>query len=321
MSDPPHEPLIGSYRDIITHKLMLQDVVRTSAYADAIRALVRQDSRVIDFGTGTGVLAIFAARAGAARVDAIERTSVIEHAREIARRSGCPEILFHQGDHRTVQLEARADIIVSEWMGHFLFFESMLEPLIWLRDHWLKRGGVMIPSRVSLRAALVIDEELYEDDAFLEGNPYGIDFGPIADLPHRQSRCADIEEHQIATPYIDLGALDMASVRCTPPQLVGSLVVEKDVTAFGLVGWFDAELSAGVAFSTGPHQPRTHWRPMYFPFPQPFECSPARPLKVTIVPPRDVESSEPVWAWSIADASTTVSVDERDTYARCGGRP
>lgn len=314
-----HEPLVGSYRDIITHKLMLQDVVRTSAYADAIRAVVTQDSHVIDFGTGTGILAIFAARAGAARVDAIERTSVVEHARVIARRSGCSQIVFHRGDQRTIELDAPADILVSEWMGHFLFFESMLEPLISLRKRWLKPGGIMIPARVSLWAALVTDEELYENDAFLEGKPYGVDFGPIADLPHRQSRCMDIEEYQIAAPYISLGELDMHSVERTPSQLAGSLLVERDVTAYGLAGWFDAELTEGVAFSTGPHQPHTHWRPIYFPFPQPFECSPTRPLSVTIVPPSDVEKSEPIWAWSIADCSNTISVDESDTFARCGG--
>ena len=64
--DPHH----GSYLDASTHKDMLRDVVRTSAYHDAIRLLVQPGDRVIDFGSGTGVLAIFAARAGA-RVEAI----------------------------------------------------------------------------------------------------------------------------------------------------------------------------------------------------------------------------------------------------------
>ena len=70
MSNEEDESLRGSYRDVVTHKLMLQDVVRTSAYADAIAAVVGPGSRVIDFGTGTGALAIFAARAGVAWVDA-----------------------------------------------------------------------------------------------------------------------------------------------------------------------------------------------------------------------------------------------------------
>jgi SAM-dependent methyltransferase len=313
------EPLIGSYRDIITHKLMLEDIVRTTAYEDAIRSVVMPGDRVIDFGAGTGVLSIFAARAGAGRVDAIERTSIVEHAREIARRSGHPEIVFHHADHRSVELDGRADVIVSEWMGHFVFFESMLEPLICLRDRWLAPDGVMIPARIRLWAALVIDEELYANDAFLEGNPYGIDFGPIADLPHRQSRCLDIEEWQILSPYVELGTLDMRTVARTPQQLAGSLVVERDATAYGFIGWFSAELSNGVGFSTGPDQPRTHWRPIYFPFPEPFDCSPERPVQLSVAPPRDVEASSPTWAWEISDSSNRLFVDESDTYARCAG--
>src|SRR5262245_28545180 len=99
----PHQ---GSYLDVCTHRDMLRDVVRTSAYAEAIRAVVTPGSRVIDFGSGTGVLAIFAARAGA-RVDAIERTAMVVHAREIARLSGCPGIQFHHTDHAGFAGDAR----------------------------------------------------------------------------------------------------------------------------------------------------------------------------------------------------------------------
>jgi protein-L-isoaspartate O-methyltransferase len=298
---------------------MLQDVIRTTAYADAISATVKPGSRVIDFGSGTGVLAIFAARAGATTVHAIERTAIVESAREIARRSGHPEILFHHGDEQSFVADGPVDVIVSEWMGHFLFFESMLEPLISLRKRWLKPGGIMIPQRVSLTAALVVDEELYEDGAFLENAPYGIDFGPIADLPLRQSRLIDIEEHQILEPYVELGALDLNSVTEPPLCLSGTCRVERCVTTYGLVGWFDAVLAPGIELRTGPGQPATHWRPIYFPFPEPFECSPRRTVTVTIRPPRSVERSEPTWSWEIDDSKTRLSVDERDSFERCQG--
>ena len=311
------ESLRGSYRDIVTHKLMLQDIVRTSAYADAIAAIVKPGARVIDFGTGTGALAIFAARAGAARVDAIERTCIVEHAKAIAQRSGHPEILFHRADHASFQGEGLADVIVSEWMGHFLFFESMLEPLIQVRDRWLKPEGQMIPARMALQAALVIDEELYEDAAFLEQSPYGIDFGPIADLPLRQSRIIDIEDHQVLSPYIDLGVLDMRRIKRTPESLTGTCVVPRKVTCFGVVGWFDAHLTDTISIATGPQHPHTHWRPIYFPLPEPFECRPARPVVITIRPPSSVEVRDPAWAWSIEDGAVRSAVDEKDTFERC----
>lgn len=31
----------------------------------------------------------------------------------------------------------KVDIIISEWMGYFLFYESMLDTVIFARDKWL----------------------------------------------------------------------------------------------------------------------------------------------------------------------------------------
>jgi hypothetical protein len=249
-------------------------------------------------------------------VDAIERTSIIEQAKKIAVLSGCPEIRFHHSDHKSFATDGLVDLIVSEWMGHFLFFESMLEPLIAIRNRWLKPDGAMLPARFTMTAALVVDEGMYEDAAFLEFKPYGIDFGPIADLPLRQSSLTDIEEHQLAEPFIDLGSVDMKTIERTPEQLTGKMRVQRELTAFGITAWFDAHLAGDIEFGTGPHQPQTHWRQIYFPLPEPFDCSPEREVAVTIRPPSAVESTDPTWAWAITDGLSTIEVDERDSFAR-----
>jgi SAM-dependent methyltransferase len=312
-ADPHH----GSYLDVSVHRDMLRDVVRTSAYADAIRSVVRPGQRAIDFGSGTGVLAIFAARAGAS-VDAIERTAMAAAAREIVRRNGCPGVTVHHTDHATFEIDGRVDVIISEWMGHALFCESMLEPLISLRERWLRPGGVMLPARVALECALVTDEELYEEGSFLEHQPYGIDFWPIADLPLRQSRLVTLDEEQITGPVANLGWLDMHTVIATPTRLAGRLVPIESVPTFGLLVWFDAELAPGVTLGTGPHHPPTHWRQVFLPFPQPLFVTPSRPLDIAISPPRDVEGNEPTWSWSVSDGENGIDVDERESFARCG---
>jgi len=312
------EPRHGSYLDVNTHKDMLQDVVRTSAYAEAIRAVVKPGQRVIDFGSGTGVLAIFAARVGA-QVDAIERTAMVVHAREIARRSGCPGIRFHHADHDSFRSEGSVDVIVSEWMGHAVFYESMLEPLIDVRRRWLAPGGVMVPSRLDLACALVTDEALYEDGSFLERRPYGIDFGPIAGLPLRQSRLVSLDEHQVATPCCALGSLDMQLIEQTPALLEGTLLPAADTSAFGLLVWFEAELAPGVTLGTGPHHPPTHWRQVFLPFPQPLEVVAGRPITLSIAPPRDVEAQHATWAWAASDGAQSIRVDERESWVLSSG--
>jgi hypothetical protein len=44
--------------------------------------------------------------------------------------------------------------------------------------------------------------------------------------------------------------------------------------------------------------------------------SPARPLRISLRPPRAVEETEATWRWSVSDGQTTLCVDERETFAR-----
>jgi type I protein arginine methyltransferase len=310
----PPLPFVESYRDASTHQMMLEDVVRTTSYDDALRETVKPDSRVIDFGAGTGVLSIFAARHGAAQVDAIERSTFVRHARRIARDTGYPDIRFHHADHETFSTDGPADILVSEWMGHFLFYEAMMEPLIAVRDRWLKEEGIMIPARVSMHAALLLDETFHAERAFFLGNPYGIDFSSIASDPLRQNRRVRVEPPQISERLFHLGELDMKTVKETPRSLVGKMKPYRATLAYGIVAWFDCELTDNVRFGTGPHDAGTHWEHLYFPFPEPFVVVPERELTLEICPPRQTEDEEPTWAWSMTDGDETVVVDERDTF-------
>ena len=36
----------------------------------------------------------------------------------------------------------KVDVIVSEWMGYFLLYESMLDSVIWARDRYLAPNGL-----------------------------------------------------------------------------------------------------------------------------------------------------------------------------------
>ena len=87
----------ASYADPGVHRLMIQDHARTDAYRRAIESVAR-GKRVLDVGTGTGILSMFAARAGAAHVDAVDSSAIIELARDVAEDNGFGDkITFHRG--------------------------------------------------------------------------------------------------------------------------------------------------------------------------------------------------------------------------------
>ncbi len=300
---------------------MLEDVVRTTSYDDALLEVVKPESRVIDFGTGTGVLSIFSARHGAAHVDAVDRSSFIRNARRIAKDSGHPEIRFHHADHKTLALEEKADILVSEWMGHCLFFEAMMGPLLAVRDKWLKPDGVMVPAQVSVHAALVTDEAFHEERRFFLGNPYGIDFSSIAEKPLRQSRLIRIEEAQMDSRTFHLGTIDMKTVKEQPRSLRGSCTVRQATIAYGVVAWFDTQLTDLIRFGTGPRDAPTHWEQIFFPFPEPFIVVPDRQLDLEIRPPSESEHEDPTWYWSLSDGEERVEVDEKVTFSEASRDP
>ncbi len=302
-----------SYGDVAMHKVMLQDVVRTDAYEKSISELVRPEHSVLDFGCGTGILAMFAARAGARKVIAVDRSPFIKTAKEIARQNGFDNIDFYHDDHQSLQLEEKVDVIVSEWMGHCLFYEAMLEPLLAVRDRYLANQGVMIPAQVSLHAGLVCDQDLFDDLAFLRQRPYDIDFSPISHVPLQQTDLVTLDPESILKNTAYLGSLHMHSVSKsdTPRVFSGTIRPNKKARIFALCGWFSAELSPGVTLGTGPNDMPTHWDQVLFPLPEPFNVDPSLELTITISPLTEQVGKEQRWYWSITDGERTVSVGEQ----------
>jgi protein arginine N-methyltransferase 1 len=299
---------LPSYADISVHQLMLADGVRTLAFQQALQAVIRPHHRVLDFGCGSGILSFFAHRAGARKIYAVDRSQFLGAARAIARVNHFERIEFLYGED-DVELPSEVDVIVSEWMGHFVFNESMLEPLARLRDRSLARGGIMIPRRLTLHAGVVTDPSFLTRYQYFQTRPYGIDFSPLVACSTARTETLRLKPEQMATPVIDLGALDMQTCRETPSAFAGTARFEEATTAYGLVGWFDAELAEGVGFGTGPLSPRTHWQQMGFPLPEPFRVEAGSPLGVRIEP-ITVEDDRRHWRWTVRQGGREVTQDE-----------
>ncbi|MFK8049267.1 MAG: methyltransferase domain-containing protein [Halioglobus sp.] len=307
-----------SYRDVAMHKVMLQDVVRTDAYEKSIIEVVECGQSVLDFGCGTGVLSMFAARTGAEKVIAVDRSPFIKTAREISRQNGFDNIDFYHDDHHSLELADKVDVIVSEWMGHCLFYEAMLEPLLAVRDRFLVPGGTMIPAQVSLHAGLVCDEDLLEDLSFLRDQPYDIDFSAIADVPFEQTDLVTLDPESLLESTAHLGSLDMHTIEKAeiPRVFTGILTPDRETEVFALCGWFSAQLSDGVNLSTGPNDLPTHWDQILFPLPESFTVDPSREVTITISALTERVGTEQYWSWSISDGEQTVAVNEQQHQQR-----
>jgi protein arginine N-methyltransferase 1 len=97
----------------------LTDEVRLSAYQRPINATVRPGDVVLDLGSGTGILGLFACRAGAAYVYSIEVSSIIGLAREICRVNGfLDRVTYMRGLSTELELSRKADVVVADEIGN-----------------------------------------------------------------------------------------------------------------------------------------------------------------------------------------------------------
>jgi protein arginine N-methyltransferase 1 len=277
-----------SYGTIRSHLEMLLDDVRTGSYRKAIQEVVQPGDHVLDFGCGTGVLSIFAERAGASKVYALDRSSMLTAAEEIFVKNGCKNIQSISGEGDTVDLPGKVDVIVSEWMGHFLFAERMLEPLITLRDKFLRPGGRMIPQHCSLHLGLVTSKEIYEELSFLRTRPYDIDFSPVSEWPFTEVGVQRVSAADLFPETVCLAGFSLTTVRETPGLLTAEIKPKENIVVYGMCGWFEAQLSPSITLSTSPFAPPTHWFQFHFPFAHPLEVVAGDKIEVEveIVPQR-----------------------------------
>ncbi|XP_076902472.1 putative protein arginine N-methyltransferase 6 [Bidens hawaiensis] len=84
-----------------------------------------------------------------------------------------------------VQIDEKVDVIVSEWMGYMLFYESMLRSVIVARDRWLKPGGLILPSNAMLNMAPVTHPDRYAESVDFWRKVFGIDMSPIMQVAKR----------------------------------------------------------------------------------------------------------------------------------------
>jgi hypothetical protein len=226
---------------------------------------------------------------------------MLSAAKDIFIANGCDNIVSIFGEGDVVELPEQVDVIVSERMGHFLFAERMLEPLITLRDKFLRPGGRVVPQQCSLHLGLVVHKGYFEELSFLRGRPYDIDFSPVSEWPFTDVGIHCVRAEDIYPDIIQLGEFSLTDVRETPRYLSGTIAPKEATTVYGMCGWFEAQLSPKVSLSTSPFAPPTHWFQFHFPFAEPLEVAANQPVEidVEIVPQRGQNG----YAWRASTSS------------------
>jgi type III protein arginine methyltransferase len=252
------------------HGAMLEDRPRNQAYRAAIESLA-SGRRVLDIGTGSGLLAMFAARGGAAAVHACERdTRLAVTAQEIVAANGLAgQITVHGCGSTELDAErdlgGRADLVVTEIFAENLLKEGFIASLRDARERLCREDALYIPARAAIRVALAA----YPDAPPPLREVEGFDIS-LFSRHLRQQFMVRQSNRQIAlcSPAADLFAFDLASPIAPSDRASFSLELT-DAPATGVVQWIRLDLAPGVVFENGPGSTSdSHWRMVYSPMPE-----------------------------------------------------
>lgn len=273
------------YGDLNIHCEMISDYARTETYRKGIEdsGLVK-DKIVIDVGAGSGILSMFAARAGAKHVYAIEPSAVASDAQEIITENGLADkitIIRKLSEDLTLEdLNGnKPDVIISEWMGYFLYFEGMLPSVIKARKYF-GNTALMLPQRCKLNLGLLTHPEYHEDmyKKWTNGklNPWGFKFSPLARYCLQTDTQVDTVPHWQVTGNCQIHELDLNTAEPDDVDFKANFNF-KDLKGtsspfkiYGMVGWFSTDFTDNIVLDTSPKAESTHWRQTVFLFKQPL---------------------------------------------------
>jgi protein arginine N-methyltransferase 1 len=244
---------------------------------------------------------MFAAQAGAKHVYGVDCSSIVDQARQIIDINGFsdtitvikgkvrePEKLWllycssRQGTYISTSLwqveeielpVTEVDVIISEWMGYFLLYESMLDTVIFARDKWLVKDGIVFPDKAVMYLAAIEDGQVKKDRIDFWGNVYGFDMSPIKEIALKEPVVDVVDAKAVVTDPVPILHLDILT--CTKEDLqfqsAFKLCATRNDYIHGLVAYFECaftQVHKPIGFSTAPFCRYTHWKQTIFYLPE-----------------------------------------------------
>lgn len=271
----------AEFEDAYEHERMLADTIRVDTYHTAIHKHVKPGDVVVDLGTGTGILAFFAARAGAKRVYAIDHGDTIEVAEAVAAANGIHTVEFVRANSRDFQPPEKVDVIVHEQIGDELFDENMIENVTDLRDRILRPGGKVLPARFKLFMEPIELRKEHAVPAVWQQELHGIRFDCLKGRPLGPWRNVNpnaaghsrwihpLEVSQMLSEPQAVLEVDLETVErsAAPKNLRFARTIQRVGRFDGLCIYFGVAFDDQLGFDTSPLSRKTHWGCLLLSFP------------------------------------------------------
>lgn len=255
----------NAFDSSVVHISLLNDRERTQAFIKAIEETVRPTDVVLDLGTGSGVLAIAAAKAGAKHVYAIEAGGTGKAARLMFEANNVADrITLLQGWSTQLESPELADVLITETVGNDPLGERILEVTLDAVQRLLRPTARVIPAklRICAVAATILAEEL-EVRTFVPETIakwqrwYGIDFRTLANTTGKTQNVfyvppATARRWSLLSDGLTLAEIDLKENRGLVIDTTVEGVINRAGCFNGLVVYFELDLSPASKMSMHP---------------------------------------------------------------------
>ncbi|MCE7797992.1 protein arginine N-methyltransferase [Sphingobium sufflavum] len=282
---------LGAEQVPFWHVPMMNDVRRNDAFEAAIKAAIAtvgSDAQVLDIGTGSGLLSMMAARAGAESVVACEIVPIIaDMAQKIVADNGYADqiTIFAQPSTELqvgVELPAKADILVSEILSSDLLTEAVLDTFEDAHARLLKPDAIIIPRAASAIGCLVESDVLAGYSFVDQVSGFNVSrFGAFAaqKLPIHGT----MTDWRRLSKDVELVRVDLTQRRHESDLHILSIPVLEDGMATGIVQWMHVDLAEGVTFDNHPDgYSDGGWLQVLHSFPQPIQVRAGQVLDLAV---------------------------------------
>lgn len=276
------------------HRTLVGDHAGQEAFRRALEAAVSPGDVVLDLGTGSGLHAGFACRAGARRVYAVDSQPIIELASRIWRASGCGDrVVGIQALIDDVELPEPIDVLVAN-----LGVDDLFRLVPRAARRFLKAGGRVVPSAVTFFAAPVECEDLRTRCLGVWRPRYGLDLTPGRAFAANAVHDCRLEPEHLLAEGTCLGefATTDPGVRLASRHRVA---VTRSGRVDGIATWMIERLAGDIVVSTAPPTdlPVELWPNAFYPVEPPLSVEAGDTIDVAI----DTGGSGwgKVWRWEV----------------------
>lgn len=273
------------------HIPMMNDTRRNDAFEAAIVAALDKTgpgARVLDIGTGSGLLSMMAARAGAQSITACEIVPIIaDMAQQVIADNGYADKITVHAKPSTelsvgAELDAPADILVSEILSSDLLTENVLDTFEDAHARLLKRDAIVIPRAASAIGCLVESAVLANYVFVDEVSGFDVSrFGAFASqkLPIHGT----MTDWRRLSADVELVRVDLTAMRHGADLHRLSIPVLADGVATGIVQWMQVDLAEGVSFDNHPDgYSDGGWLQVLHNFPRPIQVRAGQTLDLAV---------------------------------------